>query len=108
MNLDIAAGRFEAARARGVELAGEVPESMSHMFDVTINAALGDRAAANAAAARIDTLPSGSLMLASITLECMCGAPFDLDATPKFRQRLEEAGVSWPPAQILPVAPPLD
>jgi hypothetical protein len=38
----------------------------------------------------------------------MCGAPFDLDATPRFRQRLEEAGVAWPPATILPVAPPLD
>jgi TolB-like protein len=108
VNLDNAMGRFEAARVRATELADEVPESMSHMFDITGSAAVGDRVAANAAAARIDTLPSGSLMLASITLECMCGAPFDLDATPNFRQRLEEAGAAWPPTQILPVAPPVN
>ncbi len=78
------------------------------MLDINVNAIVGNRSATNAAAAHLDTLPSGALMLASITLECMCGAPFDLDATPRFRQRLEEAGVSWPPAAILPVAPPLD
>ncbi len=29
---------------------------------------------------------------------CRCGAPFDLDVTPKLAARLEEAGLAWPPA----------
>jgi len=30
---------------------------------------------------------------------CLCGAAFDLDATPNFRARLEEAGWPWPPGK---------
>jgi hypothetical protein len=28
---------------------------------------------------------------------CFCGAPFDLEATPNFKKRIEEAGFDWPP-----------
>jgi hypothetical protein len=28
---------------------------------------------------------------------CFCVAPFDLEARPNFKARIEEAGFSWPP-----------
>jgi TolB-like protein len=108
INLAVASGEIESARQQVPGILAKATPGLRHMLDINVNAIVGNRAATNAAAARLDTLPSGALMLASITLECLCGAPFDLDATPRFRQRLEEAGVAWPPATILPVAPPLD
>ena len=53
------------------------------------------------AAAWVDALPAGQTILAAATMECMCGAPFDLEATPVFRQRLEEAGFDWPPPTVI-------
>ncbi len=60
-------------------------------------AAIGDRDAANAAAAVIDRRPGGAFMLAIGSQMCFCGAPFDLEATPNFKARLEESGFRWPP-----------
>ena len=40
----------------------------------------------------------GNVVLIDVVVSCLCGAPFDLDATPNFKARIEEAGVSWPPA----------
>jgi tetratricopeptide (TPR) repeat protein len=108
INLAVANGQAESARQQVAGVLADAAPGLRHMLDITVNAAVGNRTAANAAAARLDAMPSGALMLASVTLECMCGAPFDLEATPRFRQRLEEAGVAWPPATILPVAPPAD
>jgi adenylate cyclase len=60
-------------------------------------ASVGDREAANAAAAALDRRPAGAVHLALISLIGFCGAPFDLDATPNFAARLDEAGAAWPP-----------
>jgi TolB-like protein len=60
-------------------------------------AMVGNRAAANAAAARIDQRPGGPFMLIEAVQMCMCGAPFELDATPAFKARHGEAGFPWPP-----------
>ena len=72
-----------------------------------VEAALyGDRAAANRYATLLDARPAGGLLLAIAVTYCGCGAPFDLEATPNFKARLAESGLSWPP----PVAiryPPL-
>ncbi|UCC14340.1 MAG: tetratricopeptide repeat protein [Gammaproteobacteria bacterium] len=68
---------------------------------IELYAIVGDREAANEAAAWVDALPAGQTMLAAATMECMCGAPFDLEATPVFRQRLEEAGFDWPPPTVI-------
>ena len=38
-----------------------------------------------------------ALILAEAVKGCFCGAPFDLEATPNFKKRIEEAGFSWPP-----------
>jgi len=68
---------------------------------ISLNAITGDRQAANEAAAWLDAIPAGQLMLAALTMECLCGAPFDLEATPVFAKRLQEAGFAWPPKTII-------
>ncbi len=63
-----------------------------------VEAALaGDRAEANRQAALIDARPAGGLVLAVSSSICLCGSPFDLEATPNFRKRLAEGGLPWPP-----------
>jgi len=62
-----------------------------------VAAVIGDRKRANEFAARIDTYPGSALVLANLTYVCLCGAPFDLKATPNFKARIEEAGFAWPP-----------
>ena len=59
----------------------------------------GDRADANARAAAIDARPAGPLYLMVAAYFCLCGAPFDLDATPNLAARLAEAGLEWPPTR---------
>ncbi len=71
------------------------------MADVVAAAACGDRAEANRLAAAIDARPGGGLILAVITCDCLCGAPFDLDATPHFKAKLAESGLPWPPAPAM-------
>jgi adenylate cyclase len=68
---------------------------------IQLNAITGNREAANEAAAWFDGIPAGQTMLAATIMECMCGAPFDLEATPVFAKRLEEAGFDWPPPAII-------
>jgi hypothetical protein len=68
-------------------------------------AAVGNRQAANAAAARIDQRPGGAFLLMIGSQMCFCGGPFDLDVTPVFKARIEEAGFPWPPGK--PVDYPL-
>lgn len=60
-------------------------------------ARLGDRDAANAAAASIDSRPYGHIPLLQLIYFCGCGAPFDLEATPTLARMLEVSGLSWPP-----------
>jgi TolB-like protein/extradiol dioxygenase family protein len=62
-----------------------------------IHAAMGNRDEANKVASRIDARFGGHYELISAVNRCMCGAPFDLDATPNFKKRIEEAGFPWPP-----------
>jgi len=65
---------------------------------VMVAAVVGDRQRANELAARIDAHPGGPFVLANLTHGCGCGAPFDLDATPNLKARIEEAGFTWPPS----------
>ena len=60
-------------------------------------AVFGNREAANDYASRVDSRIGGTLALAETVKTCMCGAPFDLESTPNYRQRIEEAGFEWPP-----------
>jgi len=71
-----------------------------------IEAALtGNRAEANRLAAAFDARPAGPFLLAVLTADCLCGAPFDLEATPNFKARLAESGLSWPPLQTIKYPP---
>ena len=57
----------------------------------------GNRAEANRLAAAMDARPAGPFLLAVLSQNCQCGAPFDLDAAPHFKARLAESGFRWPP-----------
>lgn len=68
------------------------------LMNPVVEAALeGNRAEANRQAALMDARPAGGLVLAVSASMCLCGAPFDLAATPNFRKRLAEGGLPWPP-----------
>ena len=45
----------------------------------------------------IDPYPESALVFSVIVSDCLCGAPFDLEATPNYKARIEEAGFTWPP-----------
>jgi len=66
---------------------------------LVLEAARGDRAEANRLAAAIDARPFGHVVLFQAIYDCLCGAPFDLDATPVFASLLTESGFTWPPAK---------
>ncbi len=87
-----------AAAGRAIEWESLRP-ALEHNPDRLLVAAavFGDRAAANAAAAEIDRLPLGGMILVRATNRCYCGALFDLEATPNFAQRLDEGSLPWPP-----------
>lgn len=60
-------------------------------------AIVGDREGANRTAGEIDAQPLGFLILADMASSCLCGAPFDLEATPNFARLVDEADLMWPP-----------
>jgi len=62
-----------------------------------VAAVVGDRERANEIAARIDSYPGSAVVFSRAILNCFCGGPFDLEATPNYKARIEEAGFSWPP-----------
>ena len=88
-NSELAASRLEGY------LASEFPfdEQKITMFAITNN-----RDRANQLAAEIDARPFGHLLLMQVPVDCMCGAPFDLDVAPNFARLIEDAGLPWPPA----------
>ena len=64
--------------------------------EINIYAVLGERDKANEIAASADSKPLGILTLLNIVINCYCGAPFDLEATPNFARFIEEANLPWP------------
>ncbi len=62
-----------------------------------VAAITGDLQKANELAAEIDAYPGGPIVFSTTILACFCGAPFDIDVTPNFKARIEEAGFQWPP-----------
>jgi TolB-like protein len=65
-------------------------------IEITIYAAMGDRENANRRAADLDASPGGPMVLLEYAGYCSCGAPFDLEATPNFRARIQESDIEWP------------
>ncbi|NCF73000.1 MAG: hypothetical protein GWP67_05790 [Gammaproteobacteria bacterium] len=64
--------------------------------EIEIHAAMGNREQANKLAAELDARPGGTMVLLLAAKTCACGAPFDLEATPNFRDRINESGIAWP------------
>jgi TolB-like protein len=93
------AGDLDAARQVLADWQAE--HTVDDLSLLMVSAALGDHAAANAAAARIDARVGGAFVLAEAVKACACGAPFDLSVTPHFRARIEESGLNWPPTSPL-------
>jgi TolB-like protein len=90
---------FEGDIDRGRELLAEfrtMPQRQ-RVREASLMAMLGDREGANAAAAEIDAHPHGYIALPMVVVFCACGAPWDIERTPNFQARLEEAGIEWPP-----------
>jgi len=67
------------------------------LSSLALAAVVGDRERANEIAARINAYPGGTVVLGTILSTCFCGAPFDLEAAPNYKARIEEAGFAWPP-----------
>jgi TolB-like protein len=65
-------------------------------------AVFGDREAANRAAAELDSMTFGPMILIRIADRCGCGAPYDLEATPNFARLLREADLPWSPLAPIP------
>ena len=57
----------------------------------------GDRENANRLAADFDQHPFGHIALSISVLNCECGSPWDLSATPVFAAKIAESGLHWPP-----------
>ncbi len=64
---------------------------------LVVAAVVGDRDRANQIAARIDAQPGSVVVFSLSVFTCFCGAPFDLEAAPNYKARIEEAGFPWPP-----------
>ena len=45
----------------------------------------------------IDARPFGHIVLLQAVYGCLCGAPFDLELTPRFSEMLVGSGLAWPP-----------
>jgi len=88
------AGDLDAARAAMEKWRAENGGNLRN--EIEIHAAIGDRDGANRLAAELDARPGGTMMLIMTAIYCSCGAPFDLEATPNFRERIRESAVAWP------------
>jgi len=66
---------------------------------LVLEAARGNRGEANRLATGIDARPFGHIVLLQAIYDCLCGAPFDLRATPTFAALLGDSGLAWPPAK---------
>ena len=96
-----ATGEGTSARPLMAKAVARSGQWLGSFVQLQLAAVIGDRGTANETAAWYDGLPGGPLMLTGVVLECACGAPFDIEVTPRFAERLAEAGVDWPPPTII-------
>ena len=90
-----AVGDIEAVRRELEEYKRvQSPQDISPLANAAV---MGDRELANQIAADLDAHPYGYLVLMQGPLACYCGAPWDIENTPNFKRRLDDAGLTWPP-----------
>jgi TolB-like protein len=97
----LAAAQGDRQRSDEMFRKGVEDESGDGFLSVAHYAHVGDREAANRLAAQIDERALSPLVLVSITAWCACGAPFDLEATPRFSAKLAEDSLPWPPPRVI-------
>ena len=97
--LAAATGEMDTAQTLADKFLSE--ETPDDWETLVVSAAIGDRERANAMAALIDSRPGGFLVLNNATFFCLCGMPFELEATPNFARRLAQAGIVWSPNPII-------
>lgn len=73
------------------------PIATSQYSLMNMYAIVGQQQRANEIAAEFDATPFGHLTLIRSIHGCICGTPFDLEATPDFAKRIKDAGLPWPP-----------
>jgi uncharacterized iron-regulated membrane protein len=78
-------------------LAQYEPPRQSGFFDFVIQAWIGNRDEVNRRAAEIDEHYFGAIVLAQLANWCLCGSPWELEATPNFAEIIEAANMEWPP-----------
>ena len=93
----IAAARGERAHAEAIFVDLNRHPDITDFERLLVFAMLGDRESANGIAALVDQRSLGPISLTLASLWCHCGAPFDLEATPKFAAKLREGQLPWPP-----------
>jgi len=98
LRLHILMGRGDREAAQ--QMFSEMQDGSLARSDLALRVAarLGDRETANRLARELDETPYGYLSLMTVPAQCICGAPWDLDVTPNFRNMLEDAELPWPPA----------
>ena len=72
-----------------------------NIYSIALQAWNGDREGANQLAAEMDQYEFGAMGMVSAAFWCACGAPWDLEATPRFAAKLEEASLPWPPVSAI-------
>jgi TolB-like protein len=80
-------------------------QERQNFFGTVVAAWTGRREQANAMAAEIDQHFWGPNALWQLVQWCQCGAPWDLEVTPNFAAKIEEANLAWPP--VTPLEYPL-
>ena len=93
----LAASRGDSATARALLLTDTSGSEQDARHSFISEAYLGNREDVNRRAAEADARPFGYVFLLQVVYSCFCGAPFDLQATPDFAAKIQEAGIQWPP-----------
>ena len=96
MMLAAAEGKRDAAEALFREY--RATPVASTFWKLSYYAWMGDHENADRLAAAIDQEPFAGPALVTAIAWCNCGAPWNLEATPKFAGLVKEAGFDWPPA----------
>ena len=94
------AGDLETARQRLADYQAN-GEEFPVIDQLQFLAVLGEREEVNRLATEIDAKPDSSILLLNATVNCMCGALFDLESTPNLARKLTEAGAPWPPRAVI-------
>ena len=94
--LEIAAAQGDEITTKSLLDQYELVETNKSSLMIAV-ARAGQREGANKIAAELDSGPFGYFKLIRAIHNCVCGAPFDLEATPDFARRIEDADLSWPP-----------